>query len=994
MRLKKKRTKKIASSLLLMALTFGLGLSSLSPTMVRALDEETAVESSKEKEAITVNQEDTKNEITENTENTSDNSVAQTPSEDEKTPLPSDDETSSEENSEVDGVGTLQVIKSAKDLTMVSDLHNLESVFAIYTDSNDEGSYLTETRLTVSSNGYSNVVELPVGTYYLREVEVSGGFLPHYAPIEVVIEKDKLTVQNVEVEAVTINPIFSTFSGQLGKTYTAGHAYDSGMSRPGNPGWHYMGSKSHDNSVFCVQPGVILGDGQIYKTTTTRPYYLSADMIKRMEIINYYAMKYKSYDWRTAYAVAQSMIWEIVHSEGTDSSINDMGSTKDYYYMKIDGTRVDKTAEWTEVKANIAKHTTKPSFNAKTYDVEIDTPYKLSDSNSVLSKYTFDKVEGVKITKSGNSVTFTVTDDSLINQTVKIPYTFYADSKDGKTLFYNYQYDDMSTYYGAGYQKCAEFYVKDAVTGYVNLKIGGQGELEILKSSNNTSMTNGNNAYSLAGAEYSVYTDNGCTNKVGTLTTNAQGQSNVLTLTAGTYYIKETKAPKGYALDSTVHQVAVTSGQKTTFRTTDKCQNDPVGVLLEKKDASTNQSVPVKNGSLANAQFTFKFYAGEYGDGVNPASLGVSPTRTWVMRTNVNGYTRLDNSFKVSGDELYIVDGFATLPIGTLTIQETKAPIGYHLNNEIFVRRITSSGFSEIVNTYNAPIIPENAIRFHIVKYEKGSNTAVAGVQFTHTLPNGSTETVTTNSQGKIELTGLAQGKHQIVEKSTIDGLVVNPHVFEFTINADGSITNNTSDLANKLLGFTTDATGNGVLTVYNDFADFNIRINKINNKDLKLAGAVFTLYRDSNCTNVVEELTSDENGTLTFKNLDVDTTYYLRETKAPKGYRLPVDSAYQLITHTIKIKEVSAVKGIFTFEVDGQTYTVNNKTGTIHLEGTPDNYIIDMTVTNQILTQLPATGSTSGLFAVMIIFPMLMIITGIIIKDKDKRKQLKTSNR
>ena len=502
-------------------------------------------------------------------------------------------------------------------------------------------------------------------------------------------------------------------------------------------------------------------------------------------------------------------------------------------------------------------------------------------------------------------------------------------------------------------------------------------------------MTNGNNAYSLAGAEYSVYTDNGCTNKVGTLTTNAQGQSNVLTLTAGTYYIEETKAPKGYALDSTVHQVAVTSGQKTTLRTTDKCQNDPVRVLLEKRDASTNQAVPVANGSLANAEFTFKFYAGEYGNGVNPASLGISPTRTWVMRTDVNGDCYLDNSHKVSGDALWTNSlGVPTLPIGTLTIQETKAPVGYHLNNEVFVRKITSSEFAENVNTYNAPIIPENAIRFHIVKYEKGSNTAVADVQFTHTLPNGNTETVTTNAQGKIELTGLAQGKHQIVEKSTIDGLVVNPHVFEFTINADGSITNNTSDLANKLLGFTTDATGNGVLTVYNDFADFNIRINKINNKDLKLAGAVFTLYRDSNCTEVVEELTSDENGVLTFTNLDVDTTYYLRETKAPKGYRLPLDSDYQLITHSIRIIEVSAVKGIFTFEVDGQTYTVNDTTGTIHLEGTPDNYIIDMTVTNQILTQLPATGSTSGLFAVMIIFPMLMVIAGVIIKDK--RKQFK----
>ncbi len=506
-------------------------------------------------------------------------------------------------------------------------------------------------------------------------------------------------------------------------------------------------------------------------------------------------------------------------------------------------------------------------------------------------------------------------------------------------------------------------------------------------------MTDGNNCYSLEGAEYTVYSDSTCKTSVGVLKTNASGKTNVLTLNAGDYWLKETKAPKGFALDKTIHQVTVTSGQKATFKTTDKAQNDPIGVLLKKQDSATNQNVPVKNGSLANAEFTFKFYSGEYADGVDPATKGISPSRTWVMKTRDDGKTALLDTLKVSGDDFYKTEqGFNTLPLGTLTIQETKAPVGYHLNSNIFVRKVTSDGNVEGVNTYNAPIIPENAIRFHIIKYEKGSNTAVTGVEFIHTFPNGTTEIVKTNNQGKIELTGLAQGKHKIVEKSTIDGLVVNPHVFEFTINDDGSIINNTSSLSDKLMAFKTDSQGNGVLTVYNDFADFNIKINKINNKDLKLAGAVFTLYRDSDCTDVVDELTSDENGTLTFKNLDVDTTYYLKETKAPKGYRLPVDSDYQLITHTIKIKEVSAVKGIFTFEVDEQTYTTHDKSGTIHLEGTPDNYIIDMTVTNQILTQLPATGSTTGLFAVMIIFPML-IVAGIII-IKDKKKQSKKSNR
>ena len=997
----KRATKRIAKSLLNVSLAIFIGFSSFSPTY--ALEENEVNEDVIEEKISSLETEDTsdteniKEEITNVTETTEEKTeqplVIET-----SVDTPSDtkeevsDDTEEKDNLDIieeNGVGTLQIKKVVKDTSNVGELHNLTSVFAVYTDPNDESSYLPNVNLLIDRTGLSNVIELPIGTYWIREVEVTSGYLPSNSVIEVRVEKDKNTLQEIETTAIPLTLPISTFGGILGKSYTAGHQDDSGMVRPGGTGWHYMGSKSHDNAVFCVQPAVTFGNGEKYNTTTTIPYYLNQDMIRRMEIINFYCMKYKSYDWRKAYAIAQSMMWEIVHTEGTDSHINDMGSTKDYYYMKVDGTRVDKLPEWTEIKNNISKHKTKPSFNTKTYDVELNTSFKLTDSNSVISKYTFSKVNGVAVTKSGQTVTFKVTDPSLINKTVKIPYTFKADSEDGDTIFYNYQYDDMSSYYGAGWQKCAEFYIKDSQSGYVNLKISGQGELELQKSSNNPDMTDGNNCYSLEGAEYTVYSDSSCKTSVGVLKTNASGKTNVLTLNVGDYWLKETKAPKGYALDTTVHQVVVTSGKRTTFKATDICQSDPVRVFLEKRDASTNQSSPVKNGSLANAQFTFKFYAGEYADGIDPTSLGVPPTRTWVMRTDANGYIRLDESFKVSGDEFWTnALGDPTLPIGTLTIQETKAPIGYHLNNEIFVIRITSSGFIENVDTYNAPIIPENAIRFHIVKYEKGSNTAVSGVQFTHTFPNGSTEVVTTDENGKIELTGLAQGKHKIVEKSTIDGLVVNPRIFEFTINADGSITNNTPSLDDKLMAFTKDNQGNGILTVYNDFADFNIRINKINNKDLKLAGAVFTLYRDSKCTNVVEELTSDENGTLTFKNLDVDTTYYLRETKAPKGYRLPVDSDYQLVTHTIKIKEVSAVKGIFTFEVDGQTYTVNDTTGTIHLEGTPDNYIIDMTVTNQILTQLPATGSTSGLFAVMIIFPMLMVIAGVIIKDK--RKQFK----
>lgn len=1003
----KKVTKRFAKSLLNVSLAVFIGFSSLSPAF--ALEENEVIEDVIEEESSSLETDDTSSTeilkeetaVTDETtkENAKQTSVIEAPSDtpsdiqkevtdDTALEAPASEQSENIEEemtpateTEEDSVGTLQIKKVVTDTSFVGELHNLTSVFAVYTDPNDEASYLPNVNLVIDRTGLSNVVELPIGTYWIREVEVTSGYLPNSSVIEVKVEKNKNTLQEIEATAIPLFPSISTFGGILGKSYTAGHQDDSGMVRPGGTGWHYMGSKSHDNAVFCIQPAVTFGNGEKYNTTTSIPYYLNQDMVRRMEIINYYCMKYKSYDWRKAYAIAQSMMWEIVHTEGTDSSINDMGSGKDYYYMRVDGTRVDKLPEWTEIKNNISKHKTKPSFNTKTYDVELNTSFKLTDSNSVISKYTFGKVDGVTVTKSGQTVTFKVIDSSLINKTVKIPYTFKADSEDGDTIFYNYQYDDMSSYYGAGWQKCAEFYVKDAQSGYVNLKISGQGELELQKSSNNPSMTDGNNCYSLEGAEYSVYSDSSCNTSVGVLKTNASGKTNVLTLNAGDYWLKETKAPKGFALDTKVYQVKVTSGEKTTFKTTDKAQNDPIGILLKKLDSTTNQNVPVKNGSLTNAQFTFKFYAGEYAEGIDPATKGISPTRTWVMKTDEKGIVQFDNSYKVSGDEFYIIGETPTLPIGSLTIQETKAPIGYHIDNTIYIRRITSNGYAEDVNTYNIPIVSENAIRFHIIKYEKGSSTAVSGVEFVHTFPNGTTEVIKTNAQGKIELTGLAQGKHQIVEKRTIDGLVVNPHVFEFTINADGSITNNTSSLSDKLMAFTKDNQGNGVLTVYNDFADFNIKLNKINNKDLKLAGAVFTLYRDKDCTNVVQELTTDENGVLTFTNLDVDQVYYLQETKAPKGYRLPVDADYQLVTHTIKIKEVSAVKGIFNFEVDGQTYTVNDKTGTIHLEGTPNSYIIDMTVTNQILTQLPNTGSATGLFVAMVIYSMVWVLVSLLLK-------------
>lgn len=71
--------------------------------------------------------------------------------------------------------------------------------------------------------------------------------------------------------------------------------------------------------------------------------------------------------------------------------------------------------------------------------------------------------------------------------------------------------------------------------------------MKIRKISSNSSISDNNNCYSLAGAEYGVYSDAGCTNLIGTLVTGDDGNSLELEVDAARCYIKEIKAPKGFS---------------------------------------------------------------------------------------------------------------------------------------------------------------------------------------------------------------------------------------------------------------------------------------------------------------------------------------------------------------------------------------------------------------------------------------------------------------
>ena len=422
--------------------------------------------------------------------------------------------------------------------------------------------------------------------------------------------------------------------------------------------------------------------------------------------------------------------------------------------------------------------------------------------------------------------------------------------------------------------------------GYVNLN----------KVSANPEITNGNSYYSLAGAVYGVYTEWGCYNEVGRLTTDEWGNTNTLELNAGTYYVKEITAPIGFALDYTTYEVVVTAGQTATVYTSDFPQSAPVAILLHKKDYDTNTDVPQGSASLESAEFTVKYFSGLYD--TNPEEQGIQPTRTWILKTDENGRCRLDDNYKISGDDFWKNSfGVATLPIGTITIQETKAPEGYLLNPEIFIRQITSDGSAESVNTYNEPVIPETVMKGSVELYKSDdeSGNALAGAVYGIYFHDG-TEVgrLTTDEAGYAKSDLLPYGQYYLQEITAPNGYVLDNTQYPFTISTDGQVI--TINTTNKNQLGIIEGTKTGEVLTGSDFRLTELGMMYSSIYEVQgLPNAMYEIYAQEDIVTpdgtiqyttgqMVETVTTDENGQFASQQLYLGT-YVIKEKTAPEGY-------------------------------------------------------------------------------------------------------------
>ena len=340
------------------------------------------------------------------------------------------------------------------------------------------------------------------------------------------------------------------------------------------------------------------------------------------------------------------------------------------------------------------------------------------------------------------------------------------------------RYDCYGYIYTGEGQDLGQFYAKLAV---------GNGKIQ--KSSSNTTVTNGNNCYSLSGATYGVYSDKGCTKSVVTLTTNASGNTDTVELRAATYYVKETKAPKGFQLDKNVYTMTVKAGETSTLKVSDTPKVTDTLVELFKIDMETSKATPQGNASLEGAEFVWKYYDGYY----TKDNLPSEPTRTWTTKTiaekdsknEVHYITRLADSYKVSGDSFYTQNGTICLPLGTITVEEKTAPNGYLLEGAymqaagsseqikgVYVAQITEDGELAALSGSNQYSVLDKVIRGGVKIQKRDLETKDTKAQGGATLKDTAFEIISLNDNAVL-VDGKLYSKNEVVKTihTGVDGI-------------------------------------------------------------------------------------------------------------------------------------------------------------------------------------------------------------------------------
>lgn len=425
------------------------------------------------------------------------------------------------------------------------------------------------------------------------------------------------------------------------------------------------------------------------------------------------------------------------------------------------------------------------------------------------------------------------------------------------------------------------------------------GSVRFHKESAMPSISDGNSCYSLDGAEISIYSDADCTDLLDTLTTGEDGYTDYYSTTfregdSVTLYFKETKAPKGFLINDEVRSITLDSEDSYTETISDMPGNDPITLLLKKQTADGHGSGDTR---LEGAEYTVKYY--DILSDIDPAIAGNEAKYTWIFRTNERGYIFLADNYLVTGSDGLVKDisGMYTLPLGTITLQETKAPEGYLLNDTVYVAQTVLDSGNNTVRTTNLPT-DDNAAQetpyegtISIQKFLGGGSTVktsepdaefeiyLTSAGSYDAVPEESRQTITTDANGYAITKRLPYGTYTVHQTK-------GNNKYYFVDDMEITISENNANY-HKILE--------------DSPIEFYIKMVKKDastGNTVNVAGTTFELYDDngskisfnimtSSGMQTIDSFTTDENGCVYTTEKLLKGNYTLVETKAPDGYVL-----------------------------------------------------------------------------------------------------------
>ena len=597
-------------------------------------------------------------------------------------------------------------------------------------------------------------------------------------------------------------------------------------------------------------------------------------------------------------------------------------------------TAYNNMVSWCKKSVRNPSYTASSLSSAKSYQMSYNQSngqysITLTDKNGTASVTKASDVivsnSNVKVSVSGNKITFTCSKNlgTTVNVTMKNSFLKEYGIK-SKNSLYLITSNDSASY--QTFARGSNYAVKD---GYVKLTFPDVVKLQLQKSSSNTELTAGNGCYSLSGAVYGIYTDKACTRKIGSITTNASGYGSYSKYVDSTasYYAKETKAPKGYELDKTVYTF-VSSGKKDSngyaiFKAVklsdkktepqDNPVNDPVGIVLQKKNAITGETT---SQGLGGAVFSIEYYAQEIdkdydvkADETAPALDSKNLKRTWYIQTDEDGKALLASKCLADGyksDEFYYTSAEIpnpAVPIGTVVIREVKAPDGYSLSNVVFYRNLSDSVIAIMKDTntpINVPIDEMPAKAYVGINKLNQSGIGVGGAVYglySDSACASLYDKLTTSADGKGTFAkSVDVGKTYYIKEITA------PTGYELDDTVYPVITNEENSTVETAV----------IQTIYEDAVKADLKIKK-SSTDGIVSNLWFAIT--DNLGNEYNAVSTDKNGEATVKGLRVydDKGNKITYTVKELGFKTTLGAhSYGGYTWTIKKENAISYKGSY----------------------------------------------------------------------------------